>query len=116
MAKKNKYWGLVAVGAATAAAAGAIAAFVMKKKPDKDIMDFEDDFEDDFDEDFETPENVNADETPETAEDFASWEENAEEASQTPEAPASEEAENPDEEISEEANAPAEEASEETEE
>ena len=30
MAKMNKYWGLVAVGAAAAAAAGAIAAMVVK--------------------------------------------------------------------------------------
>ena len=29
MAKLNKYWGLVAVGAATAAAAGALAAILM---------------------------------------------------------------------------------------
>ena len=32
MAKRNKYWGFVAVGAAAAAAAGAVAAMVLKKK------------------------------------------------------------------------------------
>ena len=32
MAKINKYWGLVAVGALTAAAAGAVAALVTRKK------------------------------------------------------------------------------------
>ena len=31
MAKINKYWGFVAVGALTAAAAGAVAALVAKK-------------------------------------------------------------------------------------
>ena len=46
MAKINKYWGLVAVGALTAAAAGAVAALVTRKKS------YEEDFEDDFDDDF----------------------------------------------------------------
>ena len=46
MAKINKYWGLVAVGALTAAAAGAIAALVLKKDPLDDFDDFDDDFED----------------------------------------------------------------------
>ena len=46
MAKINKYWGLVAVGALTAAAAGAIAALVLKKDPLDDFDDFDDeDFE-----------------------------------------------------------------------
>ena len=45
MAKLNKYWGFVAVGAAAAVAAGAVAALVLKKKP---LDDFEDDFDDDF--------------------------------------------------------------------
>ena len=46
MAKINKYWGLVAVGALTAAAAGAIAAIISRKSVCED--DFEDDFDDDF--------------------------------------------------------------------
>ena len=50
MAKLNKYWGFVAVGAVAAAAAGAVAALAFKKKP---LEDFEDDFDDDFDDDFE---------------------------------------------------------------
>ena len=50
MAKLNKYWGFVAVGAAAAVAAGAVAALVLKKKP---LDDFEDDFDDLFDEDDE---------------------------------------------------------------
>lgn len=103
MAKINKYWGLVAVGAATAAAAGAIAAIVMKKKPVNDTMEFEDD----FDMDFETPENKTA-EASETSEDFASWEEAVEEAAQ-----AEAENETPAEEPAEEAEAPAEEKTEE---
>ena len=41
MAKLNKYWGFVAVGAVAAAAAGAVAALAFKKKP---LEDFEDDF------------------------------------------------------------------------
>ena len=45
MAKINKYWGLVAVGALTAAAAGAIAALVSRRSVCEE--DFEDDFEDD---------------------------------------------------------------------
>ena len=49
MAKINKYWGLVAVGALTAAAAGAIAAIISRKSVCED--DFEDDFDDDFDDD-----------------------------------------------------------------
>ena len=52
MAKFNKYWGLVALGAATAAAAGAAAAVVLKKKPRRAA-----EFEDDFDEDFDIPED-----------------------------------------------------------
>ena len=54
MAKLNKYWGFVAVGAVAAAAAGAVAALAFKKKP---LDDFEDDFEDDFDDDFEDEED-----------------------------------------------------------
>ena len=48
MAKMNKYWGFVAIGAAAAAVAGAVAAMALKKKPMSDY-DFEDDFDDDFD-------------------------------------------------------------------
>ena len=44
MAKINKYWGLVAVGALTDAAAGAIAALVSRRSVCEE--DFEDDFED----------------------------------------------------------------------
>ena len=47
MAKINKYWGLVAVGALTAAAAGAIAAIISRKSVCED--DFEDDFDDLYD-------------------------------------------------------------------
>ena len=54
MAKINKYWGLVAVGALTAAAAGAIAAIISRKSVCED--DFEDDYEDDFFEDEEDEE------------------------------------------------------------
>ena len=45
MAKINKYWGYVAVGAVAAAAAGAIAALVSRRSVCEE--DFEDDFEDD---------------------------------------------------------------------
>ena len=48
MAKINKYWGYVAIGALTAAAAGAVAALIAKKGSCKEDFDFEDDF-DDFD-------------------------------------------------------------------
>ena len=44
MAKKNNYWGLVAVGALTAAAAGAVAAHLVKNHRKNNIP--EDDFED----------------------------------------------------------------------
>ena len=44
MAKINKYWGYVAVGAVAAAAAGAIAALVSRRSVCEE--DFEDDFED----------------------------------------------------------------------
>ena len=44
MAKINKYWGFVAVGALTAAAAGVVAAIIAKKGSCKE--DFEDDFDD----------------------------------------------------------------------
>ena len=48
MAKINKYWGYVAVGALTAVAAGDVAALIAKKGSCKEDFDFEDDF-DDFD-------------------------------------------------------------------
>ena len=38
MAKINKYWGYVAVGALTAVAAGAVAALIAKKDPVKRIL------------------------------------------------------------------------------
>ena len=50
MAKKNNYWGLVAVGALTAAAAGAVASIILKKSH-RGYAAFEDDFEDDYFED-----------------------------------------------------------------
>ena len=53
MAKINKYWGLVALGAVTAAAAGAMAAVIMKKRSFEEDFDIEDD--DDFEEDFDIP-------------------------------------------------------------
>ena len=66
MAKLNKYWGFVAVGAVAAAAAGAVAALAFKKKP---LEDFEDDFDDDFDDDFEEEEEPKKEEKKEDAED-----------------------------------------------
>ena len=41
MAKINKYWGYVAIGALTAAAAGAVAALIAKKGSCKEDFDFE---------------------------------------------------------------------------
>ena len=76
MAKINKYWGFVAVGALTAAAAGAVAALIAKKGSCKEDFDFEDDF-DDFDLNEEKAEE-SAD-TTEAAEDFQAWEEHADE-------------------------------------
>ena len=55
MAKINKYWGLVAVGALTAAAAGAMAAHLMRN-PSKKECDLEFDFDDDFDDMFDDEE------------------------------------------------------------
>ena len=68
MAKINKYWGLVAVGALTAAAAGAMAAHLMRK-PSKKECDLEFDFDDDFDDDFD---EESAD-IPEEPEAFQEW-------------------------------------------
>ena len=44
MAKLNKYWGFVAVGALTAAAAGAVAAVIIKKHPHTQDVDVPEDF------------------------------------------------------------------------
>lgn len=69
MAKKNKYWGLVAVGALTAAAAGAVASIILKKSH-RGYAAFEDAFEDDyFEDDFSVPENTDSPEA------YAQWEE-----------------------------------------
>lgn len=69
MAKKNKYWGLVAVGALTAVAAGAVASIILKKSHGS-YAAFEDDFEDDyFEDDFSAPEDTD------TSEAYAQWEE-----------------------------------------
>lgn len=66
MAKINKYWGFVAVGALTAAAAGAIAAAFLKNRTDLEDFDFDDE---DFDQD-------ESEEKPakESKEAFQSWE------------------------------------------
>ena len=68
MAKKNNYWGLVAVGALTDAAAGAVAAHLVKNHRKNNMLD--DDFEDldDFEEldDFE-------DRIKEEKETFQAW-------------------------------------------
>lgn len=83
MAKINKYWGLVAVGALTAAAAGVIAAVFMKK----DSCTCHWDCEDDTDEDFDIPADFNEEDVKETEkEDFASWD-NASPEQSTEEAP-----------------------------
>lgn len=66
MAKINKYWGLVAVGALTAAAAGAVAALVTRKKA------YEEDFEDDFD-DLDDFEEDDKKEEKEEKEVFQDW-------------------------------------------
>ena len=76
MAKINKYWGYVAIGALTAAAAGAVAALIAKKGSCKEDFDFEDDF-DDFD---LTDEKETAKEEQEPAEDFQSWEHTGEQS------------------------------------
>ena len=84
MAKLNKYWGMVAIGALTAAAAGAMAAVLMKKKPVAEGPDFDDD--------------VSADKSEEDSRDgheaFASWE-----PSESEDVPAEEAAEEPADEI-----------------
>ena len=48
MAKINKYWGMVALGAATAAVAGAVAAAFAKRHALEEAADLEDDFEDEI--------------------------------------------------------------------
>ena len=51
MAKINKYWGMVALGAATAAVAGAVAAAFAKRHALEEAADLEDDFEDEQEDD-----------------------------------------------------------------
>ena len=67
MAKINKYWGMVALGAVTAAAAGAVAAAFAKRRALDEATDLEDDFEDD-------PKTNEQPEPKEAHEDFISWE------------------------------------------
>lgn len=99
MAKLNKYWGLVALGAATAAAAGAIAAFMTKKSPRREILDYEDD----FDEDFDTLSEDEDEEEEKAAEDFVAWDDSDEtQEDAAPEEASEEEAEEKEETASEE--------------
>ena len=72
MAKINKYWGMVALGAVTAAVAGAVAATFANRKALKDAADFDDDFEDEGEVTSESPQK-------ETREDFISWEASSDE-------------------------------------
>lgn len=72
MAKINKYLGFVLVGAATAAAAGAIAASVLKRKQKPDPVDYDEFFDDDFHDDFKVCESCKEEKEPN--EDFVSWE------------------------------------------
>ena len=67
MAKINKYWGMVALGAATAAVAGAVAAAFAKRHALEEAADLEDDFEDEQEDD-EQPE------AKDVHEDFVTWE------------------------------------------
>lgn len=76
MAKFNKYWGFVALGAATAAAAGAATAILTKKNRTESVG-YEDDFED-FD-DFDIPEDSDTNEESDAAEAFVAWEDTADE-------------------------------------
>ncbi|MCI5530612.1 MAG: hypothetical protein MR406_10815 [Blautia sp.] len=89
MAKMNKYWGMVAIGALTAAAAGAVAAVLMKKKPVAEGPDFEDDFDDDA-----VSVNKSGEDSRDGHEAFASWE-----PSESEDVPAEEAAEEPADEI-----------------
>lgn len=73
MAKLNKYWGFVAVGALTAAAAGAVAAVITKKHPHTKDEDFTEDFDDAFDIAFDSDEEEEKEAPQESAEDFESW-------------------------------------------
>lgn len=72
MAKINKYWGMVALGAVTAAAAGAAAAAFAKRRVLEQVADAEDDFEDE-------QETSSQPEKKEVHEDFISWEATSEE-------------------------------------
>ena len=67
MAKINKYWGYVAIGALTAAAAGAVAALIAKKGSCKEDFDL-------------TDEKEPAKEDQEPAEAFQSWEHTGEQS------------------------------------
>ena len=71
MAKINKYLGFVLVGAATAAAAGAIAASVLKRKNPTSSIGYDEIFDDDFEDGFEVCKSC----CEEPAEDFMAWEE-----------------------------------------
>ena len=73
MAKLNKYWGFVVVGALTAAAAGAVAAMITKKHPHTKDEDFTEDFDDAFDIAFDSDEEEEKEAPQESAEDFESW-------------------------------------------
>ena len=75
MAKLNKYWGFVALGAVTAAAAGAIAAFMTKKNSPKEILDYEEDFDEDLD---GLSVEEDEEEAEKSTEDFVAWDENEE--------------------------------------
>lgn len=67
MAKINKYWGMVALGAVTAAAAGAVAAAFAKRRALQEAADLEEDFED-------CPEEEPVEKEKPSHEDFISWE------------------------------------------
>ena len=105
MAKINKYWGMVALGAVTAAAAGAVAAACEKRRAFEQVADAEDQFEDE-------QETSSQPEKKEVHEDFISWEATSEE--ETAEVPEDEDsAEDPAEKDSDEDSADAEETDEE---
>ena len=89
MAKINKYWGFVAVGALTAAAAGAIAAAFLKKHADPENFEFDED----------APVQDDSDEEPvkESKEVFQSWEPSSNEKEEDEAAVSSENAKASDE-------------------
>ena len=97
MAKINKYWGLVVLGAATAAAAGAVAAVFSKRRVLEQTADLEEDFEDEQEPSLQP-------EKKDVHEDFISWEDTSDEdVSDLPEEETSEEdaADVPEEDASE---------------